>query len=208
MFSPIGIDREESHIRISQILTEVPCTGRLRQKREFLADRGFDAICNYQAGLFFDVAPDFDKIYRGLRSKNITHAHLGLIFQLCQVSIQLIFRNSFAAVELIDTGSNLCVNRSAVFQKPAILFFLSLHQTEQDFLDAAGTARPEQLLDSGLKARVMDFDVHDLILQSLVKPVLIVADSQSMSRRPKTRNRGELGFVFEIMAKRHSANGI
>jgi hypothetical protein len=41
-----GIDGEESHIRISQILTEVPSTGRLREKRKFLTDRGFDSICN------------------------------------------------------------------------------------------------------------------------------------------------------------------
>jgi hypothetical protein len=128
-----------------------------------------------------------------------------LAFQLCQVSIQSIVRNSFTTVELIDTNSNLCVNRGAVFQKPAILFFLSLHQTEQNFFDTAGTARAEQLLDSGLKGRVMDFDIHDLILQSLIKPVLIVADSQSMSRRRET---AALDFVFEIIAKRHHTNGI
>jgi hypothetical protein len=102
------------------------------------------------------------------------------------MSIQLIFRNSFTTVELIDTGSNLCVGRIPVFQKPAILFFLALHQTEQDFLDAAGTGRLEQPLNPGLKGRVMDFNVHDLILQSLVKPILIVAGGQSMSRRRET----------------------
>jgi hypothetical protein len=133
-----------------------------------------DTICNYQAGLFFDVTPDFHKIYCCLRSKNIVHAHLGLAFQSRQMSIQLIFRNSFTTVELIDTGFNLCVDRIPVFQKPAILFFLALHQTEQDFLDAAGTGSLEQLLNPGLKGRVMDFNVHDLILQSLVKSILIV----------------------------------
>jgi hypothetical protein len=88
------------------------------------------------------------------------------------MGIQLIVRNSFATVELIDTGSNSCVNRISVFQKPAILFFLGLHQTEQDFLDADGTGRLEQFLDSGFKSRVVDFDVHGLILQSLVNQFL------------------------------------
>jgi len=127
------------------------------------------------------------------------------------MSIQLIFGNSFTTVELIDTGSNLCVNRIPVFQKPAILFFLGLHQTEQDFLDAAGTGRLEQFLDSGLKSYVMDFDVHDLNLQSFVTPVLIVAEGQSMSRTRetwKTRNRGALDWRVETIAKRHHGNGI
>src|SRR5215467_15387314 len=110
------------------------------------------------------------------------------------MSIQLIFRNSFTTVELIDPGSNFCVNRSSVFQKPAILFFLSLHQMEQDFLDAAGTGRLEQFLDSGLKGRVMDFDVHDFILQSRVKSVLIVAEGHSMSTRLETV--GSAGATF------------
>ena len=138
-----------------------------------------------------NVTPEFDQINHNLWSKNIAYSHLPLVLQFRKMSIQLIFGNSFTTVELIDTGSSLCVNRSSVFQKPAIPFFLSLHQTEQDFLDAAGTARPEQLLDSGLKGRVMDFDVHDLILQSLVKPVLIVADGQSMR---EVRNRGALDW--------------
>ena len=93
-----------------------------------------------------DVTPDF-----------YTYA------QFRQMSLQLVFRNSFATVELIGAGSNLCVNRIPVFQKPSILFFLSLQQTEQDFLDAARTGRLEQFLDSGFKSRVVDFDVHDLI---------------------------------------------
>jgi CheY-like chemotaxis protein len=113
------------------------------------------------------------------------------------MSIQLIFRNSFTAVELIDTGSNFCVNRSSVFQKPAILFFLSLHQMEQNFLDATGTGRPEQLLDSGLKGRVMDFDVHDFILQNRVKSFLIVAEGQS----GRVRVRKNRPYEMEALRK-------
>src|SRR5215467_12566139 len=118
------------------------------------------------------------------------------------MSIQLIFRNSFTTVELIDPGSNFCVNRSSVFQKPAILFFLSLHQMEQNFLDAAGTGRLEQFLNSSLKGRVMDFDVHDFILQSRAKSILIVTKGQSMSRRLETvaRRRGILNYKQNVTA--------
>jgi hypothetical protein len=126
-----------------------------------------------------NVTPEFDQINHCLSSMNMANAHLPFALQLRKMSTQLIFRKSFTTVELIDTGSSRCVNPSSVFQKPAIPFFLSLHQTEQDFFDAAGTARPVRLLDSSLKGRVMDFDVHDLILQSLVESVLIVADGQS-----------------------------
>jgi hypothetical protein len=142
----------------------MPVASCLRQKSESFTNRGFYAIRHYQARLSFDVTPDLYKIHRCLGSKHIAYAHLGLAFQFCQMSIQLIFRNPFTAVESIDTGINLCVNRSSVFQKPAILFFLRLHQTEQDFFDAAGTGRLEQLLDSGLKGRVRDFDVHNFIV--------------------------------------------
>ena len=106
------------------------------------------------------------------------------------MSIQLIFRNSFVTVELIGTGSNLCVNRIPVFKKPPILFFLSLQQTEQDFLDGARTGRLKQFLDSGFKSCVVDFDVHDLTLQNLVKPVLIVAEGQLASEAAKLRRAG------------------
>jgi len=54
----------------------------------------------------------FDKIDRCMWSKNIAYAHLALTLQFRQMSIQLIFRNSFATVELIDTDSNLCLNSS------------------------------------------------------------------------------------------------
>ena len=88
------------------------------------------------------------------------------------MSIQLILWHSFTTVELIDTGSNFCVNRVAVLQEPVILFFLGLQQTKQDFLDTAGTGCLEQLLDSGLKISVMDFDVRNLILRVLSNPFL------------------------------------
>jgi len=84
-----------------------------------------------------NVTPDFDEIERSLRRKNKALAHLGLAFQIRQVSIQLIFRDSFAAVELLDAVPDLCAGCFPVLQDPTILFFLGLQQTEQDFLDAA-----------------------------------------------------------------------
>jgi hypothetical protein len=66
------------------------------------------------------------------------------------MSIQLIFRNPFTPVELIDAGFNLCVNHRSIFQKPAILFFLSLHHVEQDLLDAKEIADQLQETPSGV----------------------------------------------------------
>jgi hypothetical protein len=114
--------------------------------------------------VFFNVTPDFDKIERSLRRKNVAHTHLGLAFQFRQVSIQLIFRDSFAAVELIDAAPDLCIDRFPVLQKPTVLFLLGLQQMEQHFLDAAGVGRLKLLLNSGLKGRIMDFEVHGLTL--------------------------------------------
>jgi hypothetical protein len=58
--------------------------------------------------------------------------------QLCQVGIELIFGDAFAAVELIDAAANLGVDRVPVLQEPSILFFLGFEQAEQDLFDAAG----------------------------------------------------------------------
>jgi hypothetical protein len=72
------------------------------------------------------------------------------------VSIQLIFRDSFAAVELFDVAFDFCIDYFPVLQEPTILFFLGLQQTEQDFLDAAGAGSLKLFLDSGLKGRIAD----------------------------------------------------
>jgi hypothetical protein len=42
--------------------------------------------------------------------------------QFRQLSIQLIFRNFFATVELIGTGSNLCLNRIPVTRNSSLEF--------------------------------------------------------------------------------------
>jgi hypothetical protein len=128
----------------------------------------FNAVRNCEAGLSFDVTPDFDEIERSLGRKNVAHAHLGLALQFRQVSIQLIFGDSFAAVELIDAAPDLCVDCLLVLQEPTILFFVGLQQTEQDFLDACRAGRLKLFLDSGLEGRIVDFGIHDLSLQKRI----------------------------------------
>jgi hypothetical protein len=161
----VRVDGEKFHIFVGQILPTVTGTGGSREKNDFFADGGFNAVRNCEAGLFLDVTPDFDEIERSLRRKNKAHAHLGLAFQFRQVGIQLIFRDSFAAVELLDATPDLCVDCFPVLQEPTILFFLGLQQTEQDFLDASGAGGLKLFLDSGLKGRIVDFDIHVLSLQ-------------------------------------------
>jgi hypothetical protein len=128
----VRVDRKESHIFVGQILPTVTGTRGSSKKSYFFADGGFNAVRNCEAGLYFDVTPDLDEIERSLRRKNKAHAHLGSAFQIRQVSTQLIFRDSFAAVELLDAGR---------------------------------TGRLKLFLDSGLKGRIVDFDIHVLSLQ-------------------------------------------
>src|SRR6267142_162074 len=98
----VRVDRKESHIFVGQVPATVTGTRGSSKKSYFFADGGFNAVRNCEAGLFFDVTPDLDEIERSLRRKNKAHAHLGSAFQIRQVRIQLIFRDSFAAVELLD----------------------------------------------------------------------------------------------------------
>ena len=140
-------------------------TGGSREKFYFFADGGFNAVRDCETGLFFDVTPDFDEVERSLRRKNEARTHLSLAFKFRQMSVQLVFRDSFAAVELLDAAPDLRVDCIPVFQEPTILFFLGLQQTEQYFLGAAGAGCLKLLLESGLKGRIVDFDVHGLVLQ-------------------------------------------
>src|SRR5207244_6302590 len=107
-----------------QILPTVTGTRGSGEKNYFFADGGFNAVRNCEAGLVFDVTPDFNKIESGLRRKNVAHAHLGLAFQLGQVSIQLIFGYSFVAVELIDAAPDRSVACRPFLQGPDMFFFL------------------------------------------------------------------------------------
>ena len=83
-----------------------------------------------------------------------------VVFQSFQVFIQSILGNSLAAVELLDTTLNICVDRVAILQEPAMLLFLRLKQMEQYFLDATRPCRLKLFLNSGLRGRIMDFNVH------------------------------------------------
>jgi hypothetical protein len=168
IYDQIRIDGEKLHVLVRQILAEVPCAGSSCEKRNSFADGRFNAVCNRDACLLFNVTLDFDEVECGLGRKNVAHAHLDLAFQFRQVCIQLIFRDSFATIELLDPAPDLCVDCFPVLQKPTVLFFLSLQQTEQYFLDAAGAGRLKLFLDSGLNGRILDFEVHELTLQKRI----------------------------------------
>ena len=109
-------------LRSSARQGRLKCRGKAIFSR--MADSTRFAIVRLVCSL--NVTPDFDETDRSLRRKNKALAHLGLAFQIRQVSIQLIFRDSFAAVELLDAAPNLCVDCFPVLQKPTILFFLGL----------------------------------------------------------------------------------
>ena len=65
--------------------------------------------------MFFDVLPNFDEIECGLGRQDIRRRHLRLAFQSFQMSIESIFGNSFATVELLDTTRNLRIDCVAIF---------------------------------------------------------------------------------------------
>jgi hypothetical protein len=57
----VRVDRKEFYIFVGQILTNVTGTGGSSEKFYFFADGGFNAVRYCEAGLFFDVTPDFDE---------------------------------------------------------------------------------------------------------------------------------------------------
>jgi len=54
------------------------------QKSDLVSDGRFNALRYRDAGLFFDVMPDFDEIDYSLRRKNVAHVHLGLRFSFAR----------------------------------------------------------------------------------------------------------------------------
>jgi hypothetical protein len=185
----IRVDGEKLHILVRQILAAVPGIRSSREKGYSFEDGGFNAVGYRNAALFFDVTPDFDEIQCCLGRKNVAHAHLGLVFQFRHVSIQLIFRDSTATVELLDTALDLCVDCFPVLQEPTVLLFLGLKQTDQYFLNAAGAGGLNLFLDSGLKGRIVDFDVHGLNLQQGIP----LSSSQLRERYFSRLNYGPVG---------------
>jgi len=120
-------------------------------------------------------------------------------FQIREVSIQLIFRDSFAAVELFDAAPDFCVDYFPVLQEPTILFFLGVQQTEQDFLDAAGAGSLKLFLDSGLEGCIVDFDVHGLTFQKgiRVSPHRI-CEGNIVKKTSRFLGRGHLSHLFGV----------
>ncbi|MFZ3329221.1 MAG: hypothetical protein WA197_01215 [Candidatus Acidiferrales bacterium] len=133
-------------------------------------------------GVFLHLQPDFKEVQRGLRRKNESRAHLWLAFQFCQERIQLIFWNSFAAVELSDPAPNLRVDTLAIFQQPTVLFFLRLQQSHQHFLDAARPSRLPLFSESSFQGRIANFDVHSSTLPNKNALFLRLAERKQMSR--------------------------
>jgi hypothetical protein len=62
----IRVNREKFDIFVGQILPTVTYSGGSREKSYFFADGRFNAV---EAGLFFDVTPNFGEIERSLRRK-------------------------------------------------------------------------------------------------------------------------------------------
>ena len=130
----VRVDRKEFYIFVGQILTTVTGAGGSSEKFYFFADGGFNAVRYCEAGLFFDVTARFRRGRAQLAALEQSARSFKFGFQIREVSIQLISRDSFAAVELFDAAPDFCVDYFPVLQEPTILFFLGLQQTEQDFL--------------------------------------------------------------------------
>ena len=67
----VGVDREEPHRLVRQVLAPMPGTGDPRQKDNSAANDLLDAIGDFDCGLPFDVTPNVDQIERGLRRKDV-----------------------------------------------------------------------------------------------------------------------------------------
>jgi hypothetical protein len=81
-------------------------------------------------------------------------------FQSRPVRNEPVSRDAFAAVELVDTAPNLCIDRFPVFQAPAVLFFLGFEQTEQPLPTAGRATCLELFSNSRLQSRIADFEVQ------------------------------------------------
>jgi hypothetical protein len=79
------------------------------------------------------------------------------------MSVKLVFGDSLAAIKLFDAAADFRVDAIAIFQKPAILLFLSLEQAQQYFLNAARTSRLELPLKPGFQSRIANNNRHGSI---------------------------------------------
>jgi hypothetical protein len=99
-------------------LRQCPARGMLAKKTIFLQ----------MVGSVLQIAPDFNEIERGRRRENIAPHLCGLRFLFRQVSVQLVFRNALAAVELRDAEPNFFVDRISIVYEPPILLLLRFQE--------------------------------------------------------------------------------
>jgi len=98
------------------------------------------------------------------------------------VGVQLVLRDSLAAIELLDAARDLRVDRFPVLGKPAILFLLRSQQTKQHLFNAGGAGGLELSLDAGLESRIADFDAHCSVLHTgSTLLFFILAEASTMS---------------------------
>jgi hypothetical protein len=105
----------QNHFIVGDVLTTVAGTWSPCPKSNSFQNGRLNPIRNCNTRMFFDVLPNFDEIERGLGRQDIPRRHLRLAFQSFQMSIESIFGNSFATVELLDTTRNLRIDCVAIF---------------------------------------------------------------------------------------------
>lgn len=76
------------------------------------------------------------------------------------MGIQPVFRNTLAPVKLVETATNLGIDRRSILRKPAVLFLLCLQQSQERFFDAGGTSALHLPPQPRLKRGIMNFNVH------------------------------------------------
>ena len=71
------------------------------------------------------------------------------------------FRNSFAALKLLNPALDLRFVGFAAFLQPTVLLLRCLQKMKQHFFDASRTSELELFLESRSDFIVTDFDIHD-----------------------------------------------
>ena len=166
IYDEVRVNREEPHILVGQIVTPVPSAWDLCQEDDLLPNSRFNMIRHGDTALFLRYNARFgrDRGRLPAQERSARSFRLGLEFR--QVSVQSVFRDSLAAIELLDAAFNLGVDLVPIFREPTILLLLRIQKAEQHLLHAGGTGRLELSLDAGLESRIADFDVHCSFLRT------------------------------------------
>jgi len=152
------------------------------QKNDLLANDRFNAVGHVNAGLLLDVPPDLEKIDRCLGGENVATLHSGGVFQISQVCVQPVFRDSLAAVELLYAAPDFRIDGVPVLQEPAVLFFLGIEKPQQCLLCAGCAGGLYLFLHSGFEIRVSDFDLHAApFAADLLSPVPLYAAQRTQN---------------------------